>query len=124
MATYPPPPPSGPPPVTPGGPSGPRAGFSFPFVPWDLAREQPAGFLELPLVLMDATLSEARYLDRQSTQRVSPETFINTVPISKDSIYTPTGGTVFAFQRRLDELGPREFSENISSLRSHVSESG
>jgi uncharacterized RDD family membrane protein YckC len=27
MATYPPPPPSGPPPVTPGGPSGPRAGF-------------------------------------------------------------------------------------------------
>jgi hypothetical protein len=41
---------------------GPRAGFSFPFPPWDLRREQPARFLELPLVLMDATLDEERYL--------------------------------------------------------------
>jgi peptidoglycan/xylan/chitin deacetylase (PgdA/CDA1 family) len=41
---------------------GPRAGFSFPFFPWDLAREQPARFVELPLVLMDATLDEERYL--------------------------------------------------------------
>jgi hypothetical protein len=41
---------------------GPRAGFSFPFRPWDHAVGGPAGFLELPLVLMDATLAEERYL--------------------------------------------------------------
>jgi hypothetical protein len=41
---------------------GPRAGFSFPFAPWDLANRRPARFLELPLLLMDATLAEERYL--------------------------------------------------------------
>jgi hypothetical protein len=41
---------------------GPRAGFSFPFAPWDLANRRPARFLELPLVLMDATLGEERYM--------------------------------------------------------------
>ena len=41
---------------------GPRAGFSFPFRPWDHAAGRPAGFLELPLLLMDATLAEERYL--------------------------------------------------------------
>jgi hypothetical protein len=41
---------------------GSRAGFSYPFRPWNLRAERPARFLELPLVLMDATLAEARYL--------------------------------------------------------------
>jgi hypothetical protein len=41
---------------------GPRAGFSFPFQPWDHALGRPASFLELPLVLMDATLAESRYM--------------------------------------------------------------
>ncbi|HEY1479884.1 MAG TPA: polysaccharide deacetylase family protein, partial [Gaiellales bacterium] len=41
---------------------GARAGFSFPFTPWDAAAGRPAAFLELPLVLMDATLAEKRYL--------------------------------------------------------------
>jgi hypothetical protein len=41
---------------------GPRAGFSFPFRPWDHTVGGPAGFLELPLLLMDATLAEERYL--------------------------------------------------------------
>ena len=41
---------------------GPRAGLSFPFRPWDVAAGRPLRILELPLVLMDATLSEARYL--------------------------------------------------------------
>src|SRR5262249_6820032 len=41
---------------------GPRAGFSFPFPPWLLEQQRAAGVLELPLVLMDATLAEARYL--------------------------------------------------------------
>lgn len=41
---------------------GPRAGLSFPFHPWDVAAEAPLRILELPLVLMDATLAEERYL--------------------------------------------------------------
>src|SRR5262249_9974016 len=41
---------------------GPRAGFSFPFRPYLLDEERPARLLELPLVLMDVTLAESRYL--------------------------------------------------------------
>jgi hypothetical protein len=41
---------------------GARAGFSFPFEPWDPAARRPARFLEIPLLLMDATLAETRYL--------------------------------------------------------------
>ena len=41
---------------------GPRAGLSFPFHPWDVAAAAPLRILELPLVLMDATLAEERYL--------------------------------------------------------------
>jgi hypothetical protein len=41
---------------------GPRAGLSFPFRPWDVAAGKPLRILELPLVLMDATLEEERYL--------------------------------------------------------------
>ena len=41
---------------------GPRAGLSFPFRPWDVAAGAPMRILELPLVLMDATLAEERYL--------------------------------------------------------------
>ncbi|HET6175074.1 MAG TPA: polysaccharide deacetylase family protein [Gaiellales bacterium] len=41
---------------------GPRAGLSFPFHPWDIGSGAPLRILELPLVLMDATLAEPRYL--------------------------------------------------------------
>jgi hypothetical protein len=41
---------------------GPRAGLSFPFHPWDVTAGAPLRILELPLVLMDATLAEERYL--------------------------------------------------------------
>jgi hypothetical protein len=39
-----------------------RAGFSFPYHPYDLASERPLGLVELPLAVMDATLSDQRYL--------------------------------------------------------------
>jgi Family of unknown function (DUF7033) len=39
-----------------------RAGFSFPYRPYDLAAERPLGMVELPLAVMDATLAEERYL--------------------------------------------------------------
>jgi hypothetical protein len=41
---------------------GPRAGLSFPFRPWDIATGARMRILELPLVLMDTTLAERRYL--------------------------------------------------------------
>jgi hypothetical protein len=41
---------------------GPRGGLSFPFRPWDLSARTRLRILELPLVLMDATLAEQRYL--------------------------------------------------------------
>ncbi len=39
-----------------------RAGFSFPYRPYDLARDRPLDLIELPLAVMDATLSDRRYL--------------------------------------------------------------
>jgi hypothetical protein len=41
---------------------GPRAGLSFPFRPWDVTGARPLRLLQVPLVLMDATLAERRYL--------------------------------------------------------------
>jgi hypothetical protein len=41
---------------------GARAGLSFPFRPWDVRAGRQLRILELPLVLMDATLAEQRYL--------------------------------------------------------------
>ena len=38
-----------------------RAGTPYPYRPWDSERREPGGW-ELPLVLMDATLAEERYL--------------------------------------------------------------
>jgi hypothetical protein len=39
-----------------------RAGLSFPYRPYDVAADRPLRMLELPLVVMDATLAEDRYL--------------------------------------------------------------
>jgi hypothetical protein len=39
-----------------------RAGFSFPYRPYDVAADRPLDLIELPLVVMDVSLSEERYL--------------------------------------------------------------
>ena len=39
-----------------------RAGLSFPYRPYDIAADRPLVLLELPMVVMDATLAEGRYL--------------------------------------------------------------
>ena len=39
-----------------------RAGFSFPYRPYDLQNDRPFDLVELPLAVMDATLSDDRYL--------------------------------------------------------------
>ena len=42
---------------------GSRAGFSYPFPPYDLTRRRPFSFLEIPLTVMDATLYHYRQLE-------------------------------------------------------------
>jgi hypothetical protein len=39
-----------------------RAGLSFPYRPYDAAADRPLAMIELPMVVMDATLAEDRYL--------------------------------------------------------------
>jgi hypothetical protein len=39
-----------------------RAGIAHPFRPWDWEGDRPAGIVEIPLVVMDGTLAEDRYL--------------------------------------------------------------
>jgi len=39
-----------------------RAGFSFPYRPYDLAADRPLRLVELPLAVMDVTLAEERFL--------------------------------------------------------------
>jgi hypothetical protein len=39
-----------------------RAGIAHPFRPWSFEREEPLPLVEIPLALMDATLSEEHYL--------------------------------------------------------------
>jgi len=43
-----------------------RAGLSFPYRPYDITADRPLALLELPLVVMDATLAEERYLGLSS----------------------------------------------------------
>jgi peptidoglycan/xylan/chitin deacetylase (PgdA/CDA1 family) len=45
-----------------------RAGIAHPFRPWDFAREQPAGLVEVQLAAMDVTLGEERYLNLSARQ--------------------------------------------------------
>jgi hypothetical protein len=49
-----------------------RAGIARPFHPWDFEGDAPADILEIPLVAMDATLAEERYLGL-SAKRAEPQ---------------------------------------------------
>lgn len=64
---------------------GPRAGLSFPFRPWDIAVGGPLRILELPLVLMDTTLAEQRYLG------LSPEQAWEVVERALDHLHDVRG---------------------------------
>jgi outer membrane receptor protein involved in Fe transport len=60
---------------------------------------------------------EASYGSSHVAQQLAPESFVNTTPISKDSMYNPTGGTVLGYQRRLVEFGPRQTPADLSQFR-------
>ncbi|HSR99250.1 MAG TPA: TonB-dependent receptor [Kofleriaceae bacterium] len=60
---------------------------------------------------------EGSYANAKSAQQFAAESFIGTLPISKDSMYNPLGGTVLGYQRRLVEFGPRRNPENMDTFR-------
>jgi iron complex outermembrane recepter protein len=60
---------------------------------------------------------EASYLNRTSDQELAPTPFASAAPISADSIYNPYGATVFGYNRRLLEFGPRNFAQNVDTFR-------
>lgn len=53
-----------------------RAGFSFPYRPYDLAADRPLDLVELPLAVMDASLADARYLGLQPDQGLARATAV------------------------------------------------
>jgi iron complex outermembrane receptor protein len=107
------------------------AGGWRPFAqPDDLYNYQPINYLYTPSSRYNvystgsyklrpeiSTFYEASYMNRGSTQQLAPEVFNNAVPISKNSIYNPTGGDILGYQRRLDEFGPRSTAEGANNFR-------
>jgi iron complex outermembrane receptor protein len=107
------------------------AGGYRPFAPpVDLYNYQPLTYLYTPssryhlysagahkLTSEISTFFEGSYANTKSAQQFAAESFVNTVPISKDSMYNPLGGTVLGYQRRLAEFGPRRNPENMDTFR-------
>jgi len=107
------------------------AGGYRPFVaPTDLYNYQPRNYLYTPsdryhlytagsheFASKLTGFFETSYMNRKSAQQLAEESFVNTTPISKDSMYNPLGGTVLGYQRRLVEFGPRRTEENIDTFR-------
>ncbi|HET9623942.1 MAG TPA: TonB-dependent receptor [Kofleriaceae bacterium] len=60
---------------------------------------------------------EALYQHRDSSRELSPVAFEANKIISGDSIYNPLGGDIGDYRRRLTELGPRQFIDEVSTLR-------
>src|SRR6185503_16748304 len=98
--------------------------------PDDLYNFQPINYLYTPSARYNlysagsykvrpeiSTFFEGSYMNRKSDQQLAPEPFSNAVPISKSSIYNPTGGDILGYQRRLDEFGPRRSSQSINTFR-------
>jgi outer membrane receptor protein involved in Fe transport len=64
-----------------------------------------------------AWLAEVLYLRRNSDRQLSPVAFVADTPISKDSIYNPLGTDIPDYRRRIAELGPRQFVDEVTTTR-------
>jgi iron complex outermembrane recepter protein len=71
-----------------------------------------------------ALFIEALYLHRDSSRELSPAAFVADSPISKDSLYNPFGGDILDLRRRMTELGPRHFTDEVGMIRFVVGVTG
>jgi iron complex outermembrane recepter protein len=60
---------------------------------------------------------EALYMDRNSDRQLSPVAFSADSPISRFSLYNPLGADIGDYRRRMTELGPRQYIDNVGTLR-------
>jgi hypothetical protein len=98
---------------------GPRAGLSFPFRPWDVAAGLPLRIFELPLVLMDATLGEERYLG------LSPETAWVEVERVLDHLHDVRGcASILWHNDRFDAVYGRGWDRLYERLLDGITERG
>jgi hypothetical protein len=98
---------------------GPRAGLSFPFRPWDVAAGTPLRIFELPLVLMDATLAEPRYLG------LSPEAAWGEVERVLDHLHDVRGcASILWHNDRFDSVYGRGWDRLYERLLDGIAERG
>ena len=64
-----------------------------------------------------AVLIELLYLHRDSSRQLSPVAFSADSPISKFNMYNPLGADITDYRRRITEIGPRRYLDNVSMLR-------
>jgi iron complex outermembrane recepter protein len=107
-----------------------RGGWTDFVVPDDLYNEAAGNYLYTPSVRSSFFVTgnhrfsahsgihvEMLYLHRDSSRELSPVGFVADAPISKDSLYNPVGGDILDFRRRIDELGPRRFIDDVTTVR-------
>jgi outer membrane receptor protein involved in Fe transport len=107
-----------------------NAGWTDFVAPRDLYNDAAANYLYTPssrynvfatagnrLTDNAALFLEVLFLHRNSARRLSPVAFVADSPISKDSIYNPLGGDILDYRRRITELGPRQYIDNVNMSR-------
>jgi iron complex outermembrane recepter protein len=60
---------------------------------------------------------EGSFINRRSDQRLAPEPFVSSAPISANSVFNPYGVTLLGYNRRLSEFGPRRSLQDVDTFR-------
>src|SRR5262249_32530042 len=63
-----------------------------------------------------AVVLEVLYMNRNSDRQLSPVAFLADSPISRFSLYNPLGADIGDYRRRMIELGPRQYVDNVDML--------
>jgi iron complex outermembrane receptor protein len=98
--------------------------------PNDLYNEAEANYVYTPSTrysvfasagnrILDSTavMFEVMYQHRDSSRELSPVAFAADSPISQFSLYNPLGVELSDYRRRMTELGPRQYIDNVGALR-------
>jgi iron complex outermembrane receptor protein len=64
-----------------------------------------------------AVVLEVLYMDRNSDRQLSPAAFSADSPISRFSLYNPLGADIGDYRRRMTELGPRQYIDDVGMVR-------